>query len=232
VSTSIEPEGLPCVSGGCGSLAARRFPLAVAATALVVAAAAGQQAAGQPTATGLVEAPLIPRGTQHIHNGPLLKTRFKQGVPYAIVISRSVDISPSASRKIDAVYCFESAVGTPCTPPYVVGGVQLTWYRGFTGSLDLYPRALFLGGKKVHYARSHVYKGDDRAAVRRPDPRRRQRLWHRAQGQQGLLPREGLRPGVDPPRGGTPPRLHTMLETSPFRGKLRLTTKYAERGSR
>ena len=96
-------------------------------------------------------------GRRHVHHGVLAETDFYESVRYRVRISGSVDISPRASREIDAIYCFQSAVGTPCQPkPYAVGGVQLTWFSGrevLGWQSFLYPR------DTPPYTESHVYTG-------------------------------------------------------------------------
>jgi hypothetical protein len=89
----------------------------------------------------------------------LLDTVFEKGVTYHLRISGTVDISPGASRIIDPVYCIKSAVGTSCTPPYVVGGVQLTWYRGTGPPTDAtYSHwTVFLGGKPTTPSATYTY---------------------------------------------------------------------------
>jgi len=126
-----------------------------ARVAAVVVAAALATVAFTGTSAGQSTETVVP-GTAHVHNGPLLPGVFEKGKSYTLEISGTVDISPSASRQIDAVYCIFSAVGTSCNPPYAVCGVQLTWYRGSTYS----HYTLFgcpAGGPPLGLQESHVY---------------------------------------------------------------------------
>ena len=132
-----------------------RRSLSAALVAALVAVVSASLATGSTARTS--ETKRVP-GTAHVHNGVLLDTIFKKGQTYTMKISGTVDISPSASRMIDPVYCFKSAVGTPCQPtPYAVCGVQLSWYRGTTYS-HFTGFGCPSGKAPLQYEESHVYE--------------------------------------------------------------------------
>ena len=95
---------------------------------ILIPAFTGAQAELQTSEQQLLASVTV-KGTDHVHNGPWLEMKFRKDVTYKLVVGGEVDISPGAnSRKIDAIYCFESHSGTSCDPPYVVCGLQLTYY--------------------------------------------------------------------------------------------------------
>ena len=126
--------------------------------------------------------------------------------------SRRAPAGKSTRSTVSRVPC-----GTPCQPkPYPVGGVQLTWFKGFTGArsdLQLLDQLPVEQDTAVHgQAR---LRGRDRAEVRRPSRRRRRRLRHRCAGQcRPGLPRQW---SLGPPcaqKPANPPQVQRSLKVT------------------